>query len=154
IGGACSRGHHNRLPCAYLVDWQHDGVRLRAALRLRCSHRGNGVQCLDVSANEMTPSRKKPGVAFWATVVLVVGLALLAGYGGSYLLIVEPAYSIRYYPLVGPARLSTGPHYHAIGKQDFWRSLFAPAHSLDQRIRPETWASKLTPVASPSPTFR
>ncbi len=93
-------------------------------------------------------SRKKPGLAFWATVVAVVGLLLPAGYGGLYLLIVEPAYSIRYYPLVGPARLSTGPRYHAIGKQDFWRTFFAPAHSLDKQIRRKTWATKLTPVAS------
>src|SRR5262249_16418418 len=99
-------------------------------------------------------SCKKPGVAFWATVVVIAGLALVAGYGGSYLLIVQPACSIRYYPSWGPARLSMGPHYRASGKQDFWRSLFAPAHSIDQRIRPETWASKLTPVATPSPTFR
>jgi len=31
----------------------------------------------------MTPTRKKPGVAFWATVVVVVGLAYPLSFGHS-----------------------------------------------------------------------
>ena len=39
----------------------------------------------------MTPSRNKPGVAFWATVVVVVLLVPITGYATAYLCMVSPA---------------------------------------------------------------
>jgi hypothetical protein len=87
----------------------------------------------------MTSDRKKPGVAFWASVVVVVALALLSAYSGSYLLILEPTRKSRNYPFLG-VRWAAEPHYRAFGKQDFWRAFFEPANSLDRRIRPKIWA--------------
>lgn len=89
----------------------------------------------------MDERHKKPGVAFWATLGIVLSLLLIAGYAGSYFLLVEPIQTSRYYPLLSVSWFAV-PHYHVVGKQDFWRSFFAPANSVDRRIRPKTWSAK------------
>jgi hypothetical protein len=91
---------------------------------------------------------KRPGVALSSVLMLVVMLALLGEYVGLYLFTVEHSYTARAFPLVGPARISSGPQYRAIGSQGFWRAIFAPAHSLDQRIRPNKWEVELIPITS------
>jgi hypothetical protein len=89
--------------------------------------------------------RKKPGVAFWATVVVV---AVLAAYVGPY------AYAVDRGPL-----LRSGPHVRGaimdwpasygwgcpfgrslfIENQDVFRRVFAPVHALDRKLRPTYW---------------
>jgi hypothetical protein len=83
--------------------------------------------------------RKKPGAAFWASVVLAAVLLPSCAYLGAYLLIVEPIRESRSYPLIG-VRWAVHPHYRAFGTQDYWRAFFEPANSLDKRIRVKTWA--------------
>jgi len=78
--------------------------------------------------------RKKPGVAFWAAVV-VVGFAI--AYAGSYACLVRQP---RRYMLSGVGPWELRPDYEIpFPEQRFWRALFGPAHWLDKRIRPKGW---------------
>jgi hypothetical protein len=79
--------------------------------------------------------RKKPGVAFWATVV-VVSLPLL--YVASYMVLVEPQGYAWPYPM-------TAATYRFPGNKEtlqsaWWQRAFAPLAALDRRLRPERWA--------------
>ncbi len=93
----------------------------------------------------MTTSHKKPGVAFWATVV--VGTALTA-YPVSYAFMVTP--KLVTFSSSGRAE-RIEPDYTGgtplIGTRDqtFWERVFTPAHWADRRIRPETWSVRMPP---------
>ena len=78
--------------------------------------------------------RKKPGVAFWATVVVVVAVPVL--YAAGYLVTVKRTTSYR------RGWMKYRPFYSvpiAHDRQDFWRTFFSPAHAADRRIRPSVW---------------
>jgi hypothetical protein len=94
----------------------------------------------------MSPDRKKPGVAFWATVVVVVVLVAVSAYVGAYALMVTPGPGY----LVGPdmhhrqhpayydlsfAGLSSHQH-EALGR------FFAPVNSIDRTFRQDVWTLK------------
>jgi hypothetical protein len=85
--------------------------------------------------------RKKPGIAFWATVVVVAVLVPSAIYLGAYAWLIEPTPAV--------AHVTTGEEYHFImpryprlGDSPFWSTFFEPANRLDRRVRPEAWISK------------
>ena len=98
--------------------------------------------------------RKKPGVAFWATVGLVVVLTV---YPTSYACMVKPYSShvtiqvsgvhatgffplyTQYSPMWGPGGLHFG---ECDQRQCFLEKLFRPVHWLDRKIRPDTWADR------------
>ena len=95
----------------------------------------------------MSHNREKPGVAFWATVVVVAALAV---YVGGY----------RYTVSRGPI-LRLGPHIHFRGATQAWpaayglhcsvgarvfaenqgtfRRVFAPLHWVDRKLRATYW---------------
>ena len=84
-------------------------------------------------------SRKKPGVAFWATGTLFVGLVLFGAYAMAYFWTVRPsAVNIFAYESLPPT-LELVPEYDVGGNQSFWKAVFAPAHRIDRRIRPNAW---------------
>jgi hypothetical protein len=95
-------------------------------------------------------SRKKPGVAFWATVVFAATLVYMAAYVYS----VEPS----------PFIFQSGPHVRGAvrdvpatygrlgdpltaiafrGHQDFWKRFFGPIHWADRKLRPTVWSRKI-----------
>jgi hypothetical protein len=55
-------------------------LRNRALARL-CGRRIDGVDCRDFQENGAMTSRNKPGVAFWATVVVTLVLLYVASFG-------------------------------------------------------------------------
>jgi hypothetical protein len=82
--------------------------------------------------------RKKPGLAFWATALVVVLLVPLAIYLGAYAWLVEPTF------LADSASLSwvqftRHPRYPRLGGSPVWEEFFGPANWVDRRIRPEAW---------------
>ena len=86
--------------------------------------------------------RKKPGVTFWATVIVVVVMVAIIGYAGAYWKFVEVAYSggwpgsgtkVPIYPDFWP-RGTTDQTWHSRAHR-----LFSAAHSIDRTIRPEFW---------------
>ncbi|HEY3967085.1 MAG TPA: hypothetical protein VGM05_21170 [Planctomycetaceae bacterium] len=87
--------------------------------------------------------RKKPGVAFWATVVVVVALIF---YVAAYSIMVSPAV-VFHSGLGEPPPLI--PKYHLIGnwlEDRRWprdggacRPFFAPIHWIDRRVRRHVW---------------
>jgi hypothetical protein len=86
-------------------------------------------------------SRKKPGVAFWATVALA-GLVGLGVYAATYAWMVQPDEIV----FLNGGGLHIVPDYtgEAFGNpgdrdQHFWEKVFSPAHWIDKRIRPKTW---------------
>jgi hypothetical protein len=85
----------------------------------------------------MTSSSNKPGVAFWATVVVIVALIPSAAYLGAYACLVEPDKRLVY--SLGTDSSIVVETYPSIGKSQFWRSFFEPANWLDRRIRPDVW---------------
>jgi len=82
--------------------------------------------------------RKKAGVAFWATVVVVVGLIPSTLYLLAYAWIVEPK-AVVTFPSAGGEHHFVVPDYHRLGDSMFWRTFFRPANELDRHIRPDTW---------------
>ncbi len=82
--------------------------------------------------------RKKPSVAFLATVVVVAGLLATASYAAAYLYMVEPTGV-----LVGGSRSSVRvPAYGWSGKGRIggcWATIFEPAHTIDMLLRRERW---------------
>jgi hypothetical protein len=93
----------------------------------------------------MTSDRKKPGVAFWATVGLTIALLVaLCFYVGAYAWMVRPvpvALDVclpaeRVDPDYTGASLSTTGHRD----QEFWMKFFGPVHRIDRLIRRETWS--------------
>jgi hypothetical protein len=82
--------------------------------------------------------RKKPGMAFWATVVVVVVLVPSAAYLGAYACLLEPDKRSVY--SLGTDSAIVVETYPGIGKSQFWRSFFDPANRLDRRIRPTVWS--------------
>jgi len=98
----------------------------------------------------MTTDRKKPGVAFWATVVVV---CLPALYVGAYCWMVEPLeihpsktkfYCLPSYPLVNPS--GVGVWYGQ------WERFFSPIHSIDRHLKPTVWNGSDGTAAIPSAT--
>ena len=79
----------------------------------------------------MTCDRKKPGVALWASVVVVVGLPL-AAYVGAYAWSVEAVSGLW-------AQVEMQPRYSRLGDAQAWHKLFWPAHWVDRRVRPKLW---------------
>jgi hypothetical protein len=81
--------------------------------------------------------RKKPGVAFWATTVVVVGVTAIAAYGGAYLWAVEPTVAGGVLADSAPPPLHA--EYPRFGNSPLWEDFFAPAHWADKCIRPQFW---------------
>jgi len=86
----------------------------------------------------MSEERKKPDVAFYLTVGLVMLLATTFVYAALYLHMVDHEHA--FYTARGsferPARYTWG------GRdcdQEFWEKLFDPAHRLDKQIRRDKW---------------
>jgi hypothetical protein len=83
---------------------------------------------------------KKPPTVWRAmTAVCVVYAGLFVGYAAAYLVLVE-----REYPRMGAFRCLFAanepvPRYW-VGGTTVYR-VFAPAHSLDRRLRPDYWAA-------------
>ena len=86
----------------------------------------------------MTADRKKPGVAFWATVVAVVVLVPAAMYLGAYAWLVEPT-PVVILPSMGGELHLIVPKYDRLGEALFWRTFFRPANWLDTRVRSDVW---------------
>lgn len=83
-------------------------------------------------------SRKKPGVAFWTTVVVVVAIFLSAIYLGAYAWIVEPKLVVTF-PAAGGEHRFVVPDYHRLSTSLFWRRFFRLANQVDRWARPEVW---------------
>ncbi len=88
----------------------------------------------------MTPSPKKPGVPFWATVA-VVCLLPFGGYMAAYLWFVEP---VTRETKIWITKL---PKYAKLGESPHWQTFFDPAHTIDRRLRPKVWQRE---AASPN----
>jgi hypothetical protein len=131
VAGCCSIG---ALVVWVVVRWlnRHDDPR-----RAKC--RPDPVRNLGpYKASSMT-DRKRLGVAFWATAVLVAALA----YAGAYLCMADRPVSILY---SGFARgtFEVPPVYgNGLAGQKFWTAIFGPAHLIDTRFRPEFWTDTL-----------
>ena len=92
--------------------------------------------------------RKKPGVAFWATVMLVMALSVTTlAYVGSYVLVVGECPVISSGGNTGD-RLEVPVRYSADwppvaglfrGHRAFWTEFFAPIHAVDRVVRPSAW---------------
>jgi hypothetical protein len=82
-------------------------------------------------------SRKKPGVAFWATVAAVTVLVAACGYAGAYL------YTVDDMDFVG----RPGPIYAGLGLDEYCdqetvKRFFGAAHWIDRRIRRDKWINE------------
>ena len=89
----------------------------------------------------MTSDRKKPSLAFWATVVVVAALSATLAYAGAYLCIVrQPAFSVVGGELLVGTRRSRIAERWA-GNPEFCETFFAPAHWIDRRVRPDIWSN-------------
>ena len=90
----------------------------------------------------MSEDRKKPGAAFWATVVVVVGLATIGAYAGLYLCMVDEDGTV--FPVVGEPY--TLPEYcwgeDQCTNQQFWGAFFSPVHWVDRKIRQDKWRER------------
>jgi hypothetical protein len=83
-------------------------------------------------------SRKKPGVAFWASVVVACVLGAICVYFGAYFSMIEPI------ELPDPAHPTweRPACYVWRGKvvKGFWGvTFFQPAHAVDLKIRRKYW---------------
>ncbi len=86
----------------------------------------------------MTPDRKKPGVAFWATVVVVGALMPISVYVGMYAWMVSPSPTVLE-DYGKPVEIC--PDYSDSPRdQEFWEKVFGPVHWIDRKIRRETWS--------------
>jgi hypothetical protein len=95
--------------------------------------------------------RKKPGVAFWATIAAALALALSA-YVRAYAWLATPgrplindAHHIR-----EPILIDVPVHYECRStlirrREAEIARLFAPIHRIDRRLRPEKWTRKVVP---------
>ena len=89
-------------------------------------------------------NREKPGAAFWAAVVVALGLVAVAAYVSAYAWMVKPVPTA--FSMHGPVeRLDpdyTGTIVFAEGTRDqeFWERVFGPAHWVDRRVRRDTWS--------------
>ncbi len=84
----------------------------------------------------MTSDRKKPGVTFWMTVVVVALLVPSAAYLGTYAYLVKPDERIVVSLDAHSFVIATYPR---IEDSPFWRAFFRPANCLDRRVRPDIW---------------
>jgi hypothetical protein len=84
----------------------------------------------------MSEHRKKPSVAFWATVVAV---GPLLPYIASYVALVEPQGHAWPYPMT--VRVEKRCCSQAGGTSPRWQQVFAPLNALDRIVRPEKWAA-------------
>ena len=88
---------------------------------------------------------KKPSVAFWATVGLVVTVVVaLCAYAGAYARMVRPV-PFALGVCLPPARIDpdySGASLITPGHRDqaFWEKFFGPANWLDRQLRPKTWS--------------
>jgi hypothetical protein len=85
---------------------------------------------------------KKPGVTFWATVVVVCLLPVF-GYGGAYLYIVDIDGRWHSGP-EWPTAYKVKPYYciNNYRDQEVLGWIFGPAHSIDRRIRRVKWTGE------------
>jgi hypothetical protein len=87
----------------------------------------------------MSEQKKKPGVAFWATVVVAVLLPLAAYVGAYYgtvlvLLHIEKDMDGTNY------RQTCEPHYASDPRWDgALKAFFAPVHWIDRKTMPDRW---------------
>ncbi len=86
----------------------------------------------------MTEEHRKPGIAFWAIVVLAVAIIPSAIYLGTYAWIVEPT-PVAIFPSMGGEHHFVVPKYDRLGEALFWRTFFGPANQLDRCVRPDVW---------------
>src|SRR5262249_19524893 len=94
----------------------------------------------------MSGDRKKPGVAFWATVVVAI-LLLLAAYEGPYYGTARVGLEID----MDGTNQHIGPHY---ASNPQWNraltAFFAAAHWIDKKTMPAKWnAASYEPPATP-----
>jgi hypothetical protein len=80
--------------------------------------------------------RKKPGWAFWATVIFM--LALPAAYGGAYAKMVK-LQPFKYWH-GGPTE-GVAPHYSDDKHENRWKQFFWLANWIDRRVRPKLWSA-------------
>jgi hypothetical protein len=93
---------------------------------------------------------KKPGVAFWATVVVITALS---AYVGGYGLTVRPCPFINVHgtsAIPGPHLFLRSAEYGRelpfigyIWMDENLRQLFTPIQWIDRRLRPDTWYVEL-----------
>ena len=103
----------------------------------------------------MTSDRTKPGVPFWATVAVALGLPLSA-YVGAYAWLATPgialfndAHHLRK-PVLVDLPVDYGGRSTRIRRAVARREaeieyVFAPIHWIDRRLRPEMWTWKVIP---------
>ncbi len=91
-------------------------------------------------------SHKKPGVAFWATMVVVVGIPV-AAYFTAYWWCVEPSRSGIFSLPVSVQRVVAS--YPRLGDSRDWEAFFAPANCLDRRLRPKVWQDVVVHLPPP-----
>ncbi|MCC7422076.1 MAG: hypothetical protein IT428_17490 [Planctomycetaceae bacterium] len=96
------------------------------------------------------PARKPNSIPWNGVVVL---LALIGGYVGSYFAMVTPK-TRKFQNLIGASLLVTAPRYLSSDEDEggVAKRVFAPLHWLDRRIRPHTWGPK--PTKQEWETFR
>ena len=83
----------------------------------------------------MISDRKKPGVAFWATLTFVV----LSLYPIAYLVLMEPIWTIPYFG----ADWERYPRYKVpYASDEIATSLFRLGHRIDRRVRPDFWSER------------
>lgn len=98
----------------------------------------------------MSNERKQPGILFSATVLTIV---IFGAYVTAYLAMVKPeAMGVSG---VGPWEIP--PDY--TGRkgnrgQAFWSKVFAPAHAVDRKLRPDKWIFEYPPPRPPRPSAR
>jgi len=93
------------------------------------------------------PDRNKPGVAFWATVAVVVVLVTISGYSGTYALMVNPTRVWRSCGPNPPPSEVMSYYPDGIGSGAFWESFYAPANFFDRKLRPAKWESLGDPTS-------
>jgi len=86
----------------------------------------------------MTSDHKKPGVAFWATVVVIGVLIPTAIYVGAYAWVIEPV-SVVAHLTSGEKHRFVVARYPRLGQSSIWRTFFGPANQLDRLVRPYVW---------------
>ncbi len=92
-------------------------------------------------------NRKKPGVEFWATVVVVGVLVALSGYFGTYALMVNPTRVWRSCGPNPPPSEVMAYYPEGIGSSASWESFYAPANFFDRKVRPAKWERQTDPTS-------